>query len=146
MSTRACSRSWEVTGVMLCFQVLIHPEPLLRPLLVFLWMALNWSSYKLGLSSKGSINTLTPFMRVIKQPLLGIRGSRLGRDCPGWLMSRLGMELIWEPWSSGPGSTRREGGGWGTYWVLDSLVKQSQINLLCNGAATWSVLFACVSN
>lgn len=101
--------------------------------LILLWISL---------SSKGSVNTLTPFMRVIKQPLLGIRGSRLGRDCPGWLMrwmgmvARLGASELWAY------SEERRGGG--AYWVIDSLVKQRQMNLLGNSAAASCLYSVCL--
>lgn len=135
MSTQAHIRSGEVTGVMLCFEVSIPPTHTLSPSAVsFLMNCQNWSSYKLGLSSKGSINTLTPFMRVIKQPLLGIRGSRLGRDCPGWLMSRMGM--VAHLGASELWACSKEARGGGAYWELDSLVKRSQIYFLCNRAGT----------
>lgn len=118
-----------------------HTHTLTAPAGSFLMNRLNWSSYKLGLSSKGCINTLTPFMRVIKQPLLGVRGSRLGRDCPGWLMSLVGMVArLWapEPWACSweEAEEEEEEEGVAAYWALDSLVRQSQTNLLSNGAAT----------
>lgn len=147
MSTWAHSRSCEVTGVMLCFEVWIPPTHTHTHTLSTHWI-FSYESAELILIQirsvlKGPHQYIDSFYEGHQAAITGHQGVPFGERMPRVTDEPSGDGGALELWACG----REERGGWeGAYWVLDSLVKQSQINLLSNRAAATLVCSYCGEN
>ena len=118
VSTHAHSLIREVTRVGLS----LYPPPsslslCLFPSLLFLWIELNWSSYKwLCWSSKGLPSIHWLLLWGSSNSHYGCQGGpHPGRGCPGWLMSGEGRAAR----LGGPAGSRGLEGGWEGWLVIE---------------------------